>query len=150
MTALEGAREASLPERMLVLRYLCEGKWMPAAGKTLSYREVPWGETYFANFDGRCLKRLARMYGASPEAFCAYFENAAFAVKLEKKTGWRFEFMTGLHFEFIIWEGDDEFPTQAQILFDDNIPAAFSAEDLAVAGDCALSRIKTAMSSAQR
>ena len=42
----------------------------------------------------------------------------------------------------IIWEGDDEFPSKAQILFDDNFPSAFSAEDIAVAGDICISRLK--------
>jgi hypothetical protein len=42
----------------------------------------------------------------------------------------------------IIWEWDDEFPSKAQILFDDNFPGAFSAEDTAVAGDICISRLK--------
>jgi hypothetical protein len=135
--------------QMLVLRYLCGGKAAPSTGTFLSYREVPWGETYFANFEGRCIKRLARMYTENPGGFNAFFAGnpGLHAAPLERTPGWRFEFMTNLYFSFIVWPGDDEFPAQGQILFDDNVPAAFTAEDLAVAGDFALSRIKKALAS---
>lgn len=41
-----------------------------------------------------------------------------------------------------IWEGDNEFPASAQILFSDNFSAAFTAEDIAVAGDITLNALK--------
>ena len=44
---------AGIAEQMVVLRYLCEGKWLEAGAGRLSYREIPWGETYFANFEGQ-------------------------------------------------------------------------------------------------
>jgi hypothetical protein len=62
--------------------------------------------------------------------------------KLDKSdAGYRFEFMSGLYMSFLLWEGDDEFPASAQILFDDNFPHAFTAEDIAVVGDVAISRL---------
>jgi hypothetical protein len=65
------------------------------------------------------------------------------AEKLDgKECGWRFEFISGIFMSIIIWQGDDEFPPKAQILFDDNFPAAFSAEDAAVAGDICINRLK--------
>ncbi|MDR2521288.1 MAG: DUF3786 domain-containing protein [Spirochaetaceae bacterium] len=146
LEAADGGGEAALAVRALVLRYLCQGRWARAAGRRLSYREVPWGETYFANFEGRCIKRLAALAG-DPEGFCRFFEHtpALRAEKLPTQLGYRFEFLSDLFFTFILWPGDDEFPAQAQILFDDNIPAAFTAEDLAVAGDIAIGTLKKAM-----
>ena len=35
----------------------------------------------------------------------------------------------------ILWEGDEEFPPSSQILFSDNFPVSFQAEDMAVMGD---------------
>jgi hypothetical protein len=55
--------------------------------------------------------------------------------------GYRLEFINNLFFDIAIWEGDDEFPPSAQILFDDNLAAAFSAEDLAVAGEVLIRRL---------
>ena len=41
---------------------------------------------------------------------------------------------------FILWAGDDD-SSSAQILFDNNIPFAFSAEDVAVIGDVSIDYI---------
>jgi hypothetical protein len=43
----------------------------------------------------------------------------------------------------ILWEGDDEFPPSAQILFSDNFPVSFQAEDMAVMGDVIIGAMKS-------
>jgi hypothetical protein len=131
--------------RVLVLRYLCNGRWVEPGGKQLSYSEIPWGNLYFRNFEGRCIKRVEREFGGDTEGFSKIFEKHK-KIKAERLAGkecaWRFEFLNGIFMSIIIWKGDDEFPSKAQILFDDNFPAAFSAEDIAVAGDICISRLK--------
>jgi hypothetical protein len=131
--------------RVLVLRYLCKGRWAAPGGRQLSYSEIPWGNLYFRNFEGRCIKRVERSFGGDPEGFSEIFERhkQLNAEKLAgKECGWHFEFLNGIFMSIIIWKGDDEFPAKAQILFDDNFPHAFSAEDIAVAGDICISRLK--------
>ena len=44
----------------------------------------------------------------------------------------------------ILWNGDDEFPPDAQILYDSDITDAFDAEDLAVMGDLFIPRLRAA------
>jgi hypothetical protein len=131
--------------RVLVLRYLCKGRWTAPEGRYLSYSEVPWGALYFRNFEGRCIKRIERIFGSDPASFSALFEkhkDLKGGRLSGKEHGWRFEFLNDIFMSIIIWEGDDEFPSKAQILFDDNFPTAFSAEDMAVAGDICISRLK--------
>ena len=43
---------------------------------------------------------------------------------------------------FTLWEGDDEFPAAAQILFSDNFPDAFAAEDRVVVCEYILGEMK--------
>ena len=50
--------------------------------------------------------------------------------------------INGFTVRLIIWEGDEEFPPSSQILFSDNFPSAFSAEDMAVVGDIILDAMK--------
>jgi hypothetical protein len=128
-------------KNILFLRYLCEGKYVPAMGKQLSYREIPWGNVYYRNFEGRCLQRFARTFGADIDGYRRIMETspALRAEKLDKSgAGYRFEFMSGLYITVYLWAGDDEFPAAAQMLFDDNFPAAFTAEDIAVAGEAVI------------
>lgn len=126
----------------LVLRYLCEGGYARPTGKTLDYRQIPWGDVYYRQFEGRCLKRLAFGFGGRLEAFRGAMEKLGAEKAGSGDASYRFAFLDSLYVTFILWEGDDEFPPSAQILFDDNIPAAFTAEDCAVVGDISISRIK--------
>ncbi|MDR1128652.1 MAG: DUF3786 domain-containing protein [Treponema sp.] len=130
---------------ILILRYLCEGRYFGWNGKRLSYNEVPWGPVYYRNFEGRCLKRLAYGFGNDIPRFRRIIENAP-GLKAEKlpqgDAGYRLEFLSGLFISLILYAGDDEFPPSAQILFDDNLVSAFTAEDLAVAGEVAIDRLK--------
>ena len=137
----EGNEKITGFEAILFIRYLCEGRYVQFTGKRLSYREIPWGGTYFSNFENRCIKRLARKFSENPEKLRKFMEHIK-AEKLEKSdAGYRFEFMSGLCMSFLLWAGDDEFPASAQILFDDNFVHAFTAEDMALAGDVAINHI---------
>ncbi|MDR0314122.1 MAG: DUF3786 domain-containing protein [Treponema sp.] len=140
---LNGAENQKAFEKILFIRYLCEGRYAVSTGKQLSYREIPWGDLYFPNFEAHSIKRLASKYGGNLEDFRKRMENPGLrALKLDKgDAGYRFEFMSGLYMSFLLWASDDEFPASAQILFDDNFPYAFTAEDIAVVGDVAISRL---------
>ncbi|MDR2510651.1 MAG: DUF3786 domain-containing protein [Spirochaetaceae bacterium] len=146
--AVSGPDELSVSEKIIILRYLCEGRYIPFAGKALSYREIPWGELYFRNFEGRCIFKIRRLFGDKPEALEKIMIDGGGALKAEKlpqsSFAWRFEFISNLYISVLLWPGDDEFPASAQVLFDDNVSAAFSAEDLAFVGEIVAARLKTA------
>jgi hypothetical protein len=140
-----GAPVTDPAENVLLLRYLCEGKYLPPGGKRLSYQEIPWGQVYYPNFRGRCINRFAALFGKDPAAFRGIMEKGEElrAEPLEQgDAGYRFEVISGLFMSLILWEGDEEFPPSAQILFDDNFVFAFTAEDLAVLGEVVLGRLK--------
>ena len=61
--------------KILVLRYLTEGGVAPSTGKFLTYREIPWGEVYFKQFQGRCLFRLAFGFGGKLDKFREIMER---------------------------------------------------------------------------
>jgi hypothetical protein len=44
--------------------------------------------------------------------------------------------------KILVWEGDDEFPSSAKMLYDETVVFSFSAEDVAVAGDILIARLK--------
>ncbi|MGI6094409.1 MAG: DUF3786 domain-containing protein [Lachnospiraceae bacterium] len=135
--------ETDMNAKILILRYLTDGKASPWSGEFVTYRDVPWGEVYFRQFQGRCLFRLAFGYGNKLSKFQELMDRLG-ADKIESgDAGYQFEFINGLYVRFLLWEGDDEFPPSSQILFSDNFPVAFSAEDLAVMGDISIGLLKT-------
>ena len=52
--------------------------------------------------------------------------------------------------QMILWEGDDEFPPSSQILFSDNFPVSFQAEDMAVMGDVIIGSLKAYLKCVQK
>ncbi|MDR2479195.1 MAG: DUF3786 domain-containing protein [Treponema sp.] len=140
-----GNAAANPCEQILLLRYLCEGKYFPPQGKRIAYNEIPWGGVYYKNFEGRCLKRLAFTFGKNIPAFKKII-GANTRLRAEPldsgDAAYRLEFINGLYVTVILWGADDEFPPSAQLLFDDNFIFAFTAEDAAVAGEILVERLK--------
>ena len=135
----------NLPAQMLLIRYLLEGRKSVGTGAFLPYREMPWGEVYLKPFTGRCLNRAAFTFGPRLEAFRAAAKQLP-AIELNKgDASFQLEVMPGYDVRLIVWEGDDEFPPNSQILFSDNFPQAFSAEDRTVVGDILISDLKRRM-----
>ena len=134
-----------LPAQVLILRYLLEGRYSEGSGRFKTYRELPWGEVYVKPFTGRCLNRAAYAFGTRLEAFRRAV-GAWPAIPLNRgDAGFQLVFMPGYDIQLLIWEGDDEFPPNCQLLFSDNFPLAFSAEDRTVVGDILISDIKRRM-----
>lgn len=129
-------------DRILFARYLLEGrKAAPHAGfKT--YRELPWGQVYETPFRGRCQLRLAGTFGARPAAFAAACEKLGGRRLESSAVAYELCFLPGLYLQFYLWEGDEEFPASAQILFSDNFPQAFTSEDCVYVCEYVLGKMK--------
>ncbi len=132
----------SAPAKIIVLRFLIQGQLVKSAGRFLTYREVPWGEVYFRQFEGRCLTRLKFSFGFKLDKFAQGMEKLGAKKVSMGDAAYEFEFINGLFVRFILWAGDDEFPPSSQILFADNFPYAYQAEDLAVVGDISITTLK--------
>ena len=133
----------SLPSaRILVIRFLNEGCQAASTGKFLTYREIPWGEVYFRQFQGRCMMRLAYGFGSRLEEFAGKMEKlGASPVKAGDK-GYQFQVFPGFYVQFLLWEGAKEFPPSSQISLLDPFPAAFQAEALVVVCDIGITALK--------
>ncbi|HIU76873.1 MAG TPA: DUF3786 domain-containing protein [Candidatus Pelethocola excrementipullorum] len=129
--------------KILLLRYLTEGDYLKASGNLLSYRDLPWGEVYYRQFYGRCICRLARMFGNKQERFKVIMEGLKGIPREYGDISYEFELLEGLRLCFVLWGGDEEFQPTAQILFSDNFPVAYAAEDVAYIGDVVLNYMKS-------
>jgi hypothetical protein len=130
------------PTQILLLRYLIQGMHAPSSGRFLSYRELPWGEVYDMNFQGRCVKRLAFRFGSRLEDFARAAESLGGVRLAMGDASYELPFFPDLKIRLIMRSGDEEFPPTSQFLFSDNTALAFSAEDLAVVGDIVIESLK--------
>ena len=137
----DGAETAS-NTRILLARLLLEGALVPSAGQMLAYTDMPWGNVYAQQFRGRCILRMAGTYGSDLPGFAAACARVSGAAAQSGDASFDLPFLPELTVRLILWEGDEEFPAAAQILFSDNFSSAFSAEDIAVVGDVLLNAMK--------
>lgn len=128
--------------KILIARFMTERHIALSTGKFITYHDVPWGEVYFRQFQGRCLMRFAFSYGNKLEQFQKVMEHLGAEKSTEGDCSYILEFMDNLFVKFILWEGDDEFPPSSQILFSDNFAVCLAAEDLAVVGDISINMMK--------
>ena len=145
LRTLDGGKEPPLPTQTFLLRYLLEGKNVACHGAWLTFREMPWGELYIKPYTGRVLTRAAFTFGTRVAVFRAACEKMGSLPLKHGDAGFQFDFLGGYRMQIIVWEGDDEFPPNAQVLYSDNFSEGFAAEDRVVAGDILISAIKANM-----
>ena len=143
--ALDEEKLPSLPTQTFLLRYLLECKEVAWGGEWKTFREMPWGELYIKPYTGRVLTRAAFTFGFRTAAFSAAAEKMGALPVKHGDAGFEFQLVGGYKMRILVWEGDDEFPPNAQILYSDNFADGFAAEDRVVAGDILISTIKANM-----
>jgi hypothetical protein len=132
--------------KILMLRYLCEARYAEPTGNYIAYGELPWGSVYNSNFQGRVIRRFLYEFGRDLAAFKEIMEQTpGLGAEPQDKCdiGYKFDFMNGLPMKVLVWESDDEFPASAQMLYDQSVASAYTAEDIAVAGDLLINRLKS-------
>lgn len=145
ITPRDGGPVPNLPTQTFLLRILLEAREFPRTGEWKTFREMPWGELYIKPFTGRCLTRAAFTFGTRLAAFRTACEKLGGVPLKHGDAGYEFPFYGPYAMEVLVWEGDDEFPPNAQILYTDNFAQGFAPEDRVVAGDILINHIKSAM-----
>ena len=145
ISAADGGSIPPLPVQTFLLRYLLESKTVAWCGNWKTFREMPWGEMYIKPYTGRVLTRAAFTFGTRVAAFKTACEKMGALALPHGDAGYQFDFIGGYRMQIMVWEGDEEFPPNAQVIYSDNFAEGFAAEDRVVAGDILISTIKANM-----
>lgn len=124
-------KEIPLQEQVLILHYMLAGEMPSPARHWISYREIPGAGFYFGAFVKRAVEPLKKVFGRN----IAGFSRAARKLNATEigsgDAGFEFSVLPAVPLQLIIWSGDDEFPPEANILFDKTIGRILSPEDVA-------------------
>jgi hypothetical protein len=97
----------------------------------VSYREIPGASFYFSAFVKRAIDPLKNVFGQNP----ASLTNAAGHLNANPiepgDVGFEFSVLPKVPLQLVLYAGDDEFPPEANILFDRSIGDILSPEDIA-------------------
>ncbi len=124
-------KEVPIQEQVLILHYLQGDRTVQPAEDWVAYREIPGAAFYFSAFVKRAIDPLKNVFGHNLEAL----DNAAQTLEASDvdfgDAGYEFLPFPRMPVRMILYSGDDEFPSEANILFDSCAGDILSPEDLA-------------------
>jgi hypothetical protein len=125
----------------LILYYLALADGTPPAGRWIAFRELPDGWLYHQAFQSYTGDELVRAWGNDLDAFA----NAA--ARLQGRAieigdvGFAFDLLPRVSVAVVYWAGDEEFPPNAQVLFDAAASHYLTTDGLAVLGHHLMHRL---------
>ncbi|MBN2418768.1 MAG: DUF3786 domain-containing protein [Deltaproteobacteria bacterium] len=131
----EGDGEISIQQQAFLLHYL---KGAFSSGGTeisnewVSYQDIPDGRFYMDAFIKRAKDPLIKTFGFMGVRMVEVAAQAYGASRLELGDySVKVQALPFVPVALLIWEGDEEFPPDGNLLFDKTISAILSAEDIA-------------------
>ncbi len=139
-----GAEPSSFTQS-LILTCLAMADGTTPSSRWVGFRELPGGMFYVQAFQGYTGGRLVRELPGGIEAF----RHAAEALGGEPlaigDAGYVFTVLPRVHLAIVYWEGDEEFPSQARVLFEDTAAHYMPTDGLAILGSQLVGRILKAV-----
>ncbi|MBM4285346.1 MAG: DUF3786 domain-containing protein [Deltaproteobacteria bacterium] len=141
VTAPGGGPELPLTEQILILHYLLNTSGEPPTGRTIDFRQVPGGNFYWSAFVSRAKTPLLSTFGDDLAFYLKVAQMAGGAVEDLGDASARFQAFPLVAVTHVLWQGDQEFPPEASILFDENIAGHLPTEDVAALAGASVYRL---------
>lgn len=143
--ALRRARDGEVPSsfvQSLILTYLATADGATPSRRWIGFRELPEGMFYAQAFRGYTGIRLVRQLGGGIEAFRDAAERLD-GEPLEQigDAAYVFTLLPRIDVAVVYWRGDEEFPSQARVLFEDTAAHYMPTDGLAILGSHLIGRI---------
>ena len=131
----DSREEVPIQQQVLILHYITgavSSKGARTTGQWISFQDIPDGRFYLGAFIKRAKDPLIKIFGSNPKTLIEISSKAYdasptdfgdFSVMLKP--------LPLVPMVLVLWEGDEDFPPEGNILFDENISKILSAEDVA-------------------
>jgi hypothetical protein len=130
--------EAPIWLAILTTHYLNNADGRHATGKLKHFREFKEGHFYEPAFNRRTKDVLVSFFGLDPASLIKAGEKLKGKILQTGDAAVELSYFPCVPITCILWRGDEEFPAEATVLFDETADIFFSAEDMAVAGQMAV------------
>ena len=118
----------------IILTYLVTADGTTPSSRWIGFRELPDGMFYVQAFQGYTGDRLVRELQGSIDGFRRTAEILGGEPLELGDAGYAFTVFPRVHLALVYWEGDEEFPSQARVLFEDSAVRYMSTDGLAILG----------------
>ena len=124
--------EVPIREKLLILHYFLQAKGTPLSGKTITYKELPDGINYYPTFFKRTIEPIINHFGNEPHrlpeiagrlgARKADYGDASVTINAFSR----------VPITIALWQSDEEFGPEGNIMFDSTITDYLPTEDVTV------------------
>ncbi len=131
---------ATLAAKIIALHYLLSGGKRRSTGEWISFREVPGGMSYYGVYKRRAVMPLLKA-----------FKTAKELMEAGRRLGWRegsvgdasllVEALPHIPIMVVMWEGNEEFPSEGDVLFDGSAKDYLPSEDFVKLAKIATTRL---------
>lgn len=132
----EGTGDISIQQQAFLLHYLngaCSSRCTGMSGEWVSYQDIPDGRFYMDAFIRRAKAPLIQTFGLNANRMVEIARSVYNAEPLSLGDfSVKINALPCVPVALIIWEGDDEFPPDGNLLFDKTASNILSAEDIAL------------------
>lgn len=138
---VQDGSDARADVQVLLLTYLRNADGTPPAGSWLSFRELPDGGFYHRAFQEYAPDRIAQRLGNDLPGFRCAAEQAGGRREPMGDASYGFQALPHVWLAAVLWEGDEEFPASARILFDETCSRYLPTDLLATLGRWLVGRL---------
>jgi hypothetical protein len=124
-------KDIPIQEQVLILHYLVSESVAELSGNWVSYREIPGASFYYSAFVKRAVDPLKKVFGENISGLIEASRHLQGEPIDIGDAGFEYRIFPKVPIRIILWKGDDEFPAEGNILFDETIGDIFSLEDIA-------------------
>lgn len=128
---LDSQKEVPIQEQILILHYMLTPAPSPLTDNWISYREIPGASFYYSSFVRRAIDPLKKVFGQNIGDFIRAGDLLGGKNIDTGDAGYEFRLFPNIRVRIILWAGDEEFPAEANMVFDENIGSMLSPEDIA-------------------
>jgi hypothetical protein len=130
---VEGSDEkVELRDKILILHYLIQAKGTALSGEQITYQELKEGSNYFPTFYKRAVKPLIDYFGPAPQKLLSAAAPLGGTPGVLGDISVTIPAFPRVPITLVLWKGDEEFPPNGNILFDNTILDYQPVEDVII------------------
>jgi hypothetical protein len=128
----DSGTETPLRDKIMILHYFTGAKGTPGTGKSIAYRQLQGGVSYFPAFSQRVIGPLVKNFGRGPELLRKAAAKLGGCEADYGDLSVTINAFDQVPITLVLWKGDEEVAPNGNILFDANISDYLSTEDVTV------------------
>jgi len=125
------AGRPKIADQVLLLHYLITASGVPVSDEWITFREVPSGFFYYAAFVKRAIVPLGKWFGGKPSILEGIAPVIGQVLPSPGDKALKIYALPRVPVVLSLWKGDDEFPPEANLYFDQSIASYLPTEDIA-------------------